>query len=94
MRCYLSCLSILFGLELLALAEPNVLPDLGAIFDEADVTGAFVVYDSRADQLLVYNSDRDRQRYLPASTFKAANALIALDTGAVKGLLSRAGSRT
>jgi beta-lactamase class D len=86
MRCYLSCLSILFGLELLALAEPTVLPDRGAIFDEADVTGAFVVYDSRADQLLVYNLDRAQQRYHPASTFKVANALIALETGTVKGL--------
>ncbi len=86
MRRDLACLSGLFSLKLLALAEPVLSPDLGSAFDEAGVTGAFVIFDSRTDQSLVYSPARARQRYLPASTFKVANALIALDSGKVDGL--------
>ncbi len=34
--------------------------------------------------MLVWNKDRAQQRFIPASTFKIANALIGLNTGAVK----------
>lgn len=61
-------------------------PDLGKHFATAGVTGTFILLDAGEERLHVFNPGRSSQRFLPASTFKVANALIALDTGAVKSL--------
>lgn len=42
---------------------------------------AFIIYDSKNDQYARYNPDRCQKAYPPCSTFKIANALIALETG-------------
>lgn len=57
--------------------------DLNAIFDEHSAVGAFVLYDAAADRLVTVNAARANRRYVPASTFKIANSLIALETGVV-----------
>lgn len=57
--------------------------DLEARFRNAGVTGAFALYDVAADRLTLVNAERAEKRVLPASTFKIANSLIALETGAV-----------
>ena len=44
------------------------------------------MFNPKEQQHLVYNLSRALQRFLPASTFKIPNALIALETGAVKNL--------
>jgi beta-lactamase class D len=59
-------------------------PDWTAAFDRAGLQGTMLVYDEQADRWLVHDADRAKRRYLPASTFKLFNALVALDTGAVK----------
>lgn len=42
-----------------------------------------MLYDSDARQTLLHDSVRARKRFLPASTFKVLNSLIALETGVV-----------
>lgn len=46
--------------------------------------GAFVGYDVKADRLFLVNVPRAHKRLNPASTFKIANSLIAIETGAVR----------
>lgn len=59
-------------------------PDLDAIFAEQGASGTFVLLDVAADKMTVVNRARAEKRIVPASTFKIANSLIALETGAVK----------
>lgn len=58
--------------------------DLATVFREHGATGTFVLYDPAADHTITVNRDRAAQRYVPASTFKIANSLIALETGVVR----------
>jgi beta-lactamase class D len=57
--------------------------DLAKRFTEAGTNGTFVGY--KIDDYLIIASDADRsgQAFLPASTFKIPNSLIALETGVV-----------
>jgi beta-lactamase class D len=57
--------------------------DLAKKFTDAGTTGTFVGY--KTDDYLIIASDKDRsgQAFLPASTFKIPNSLIALETGVV-----------
>lgn len=48
------------------------------------VAGTALVYDERGDRFLVFDRARAEMRFRPASTFKVFNALVALETGAVK----------
>ena len=57
--------------------------DFGRYFQEEDVRGTFVLYDLRSDRFLVHDSERARKRFIPASTFKIVNSLIALETGSI-----------
>ena len=56
---------------------------IGELFSSADVRGAFVVYDVEADVYIGHNKGRAEHRFIPASTFKIANTLIGLASGAV-----------
>jgi beta-lactamase class D len=57
--------------------------DLAKRFADAGTVGTFVGY--KTDDYLIIASDKDRsgQAFLPASTFKIPNSLIALETGVV-----------
>ena len=60
--------------------------DLSEFFggiDPADAT--FVLLDARTGRLTRYNPERARRRFIPASTFKIPNTLIALETGVATG---------
>lgn len=59
-------------------------PDFGKYFQQAGVKGTFLLYDLKKNQYLVYNAKRANTRYVPASTFKIFNSLVALKTGVVK----------
>jgi beta-lactamase class D len=59
-------------------------PDLKRIFDVSGVNGGIIVYDLHKDISYIYNPVRVRTGYLPASTFKILNSLIALEVGVVK----------
>jgi beta-lactamase class D len=58
--------------------------DLAAVFQEQRTPGTFVLYDVASRHLILVDRVRAERRYVPASTFKIANSLIALETGAVK----------
>jgi beta-lactamase class D len=57
--------------------------DIAKLFADAGTAGTFVGY--KVDDYLVISSDSDRsgEAKLPASTFKIANSVIALETGVV-----------
>lgn len=81
LRSLLLTLSLLFVLPATA-GFVDERPDLAPLF--GDTPGCFVLYDVGADRLLLVNPERARQRYIPASTFKLANSLIALETAALR----------
>jgi beta-lactamase class D len=56
--------------------------DLSRFFE--NTTGAIVIYDQKNNRYFRYNEKRCAERFTPASTFKIPNALIGLETGAVK----------
>ena len=58
-------------------------PAWGRHFEAAGVAGTFVLYDVAQERYEVYNPARADSGFLPASTFKIPNSLIALETGAV-----------
>ena len=58
--------------------------DLLAVFKEHGVDGAFALYDVATDTVTTVNAARAARRYVPASTFKIANSLIAIEVGVVK----------
>ena len=52
-------------------------------FDAHGVRGTFVLFDPAHERYLVLDESRARSRFVPASTFKIAHALIGLETGAI-----------
>ena len=59
--------------------------DIGARFREEQVKGTFVLLDGQTGAFQRHDEARAAQRYLPASTYKIPNSLIALETGEAKG---------
>jgi beta-lactamase class D len=59
-------------------------PDWAKHFAAQGVEGTFVLYEPAADRYQVLDEARSRHGYLPASTFKIANALIALEVGTLR----------
>lgn len=58
--------------------------EVGKLFAQWEVSGAFVIYDPQLDKFIGYNHRRSKTRFIPASTFKIPHALIGLDVGAVQ----------
>lgn len=62
--------------------------DLLSVFSDAGVsgdrTGAFCLFDGASETITFVGRGRATTRVAPASAFKVANALIALETGAVR----------
>lgn len=63
--------------------KTEVRNDLEKHFKEIGADGTMVVFDLKANRLVVVNGERHTRGYLPASTFKIPNALIALETSVV-----------
>lgn len=59
-------------------------PDLLALFKKQGTPGAFVLLDIQGERMVVVDRDRAETPYVPASTFKIPNSLIALETGALR----------
>lgn len=55
--------------------------DWGQFFEEANVNGTFLLFEPTSNEFQVWNSERARQGFLPASTFKIFNSLVILETG-------------
>jgi beta-lactamase class D len=70
-----------------AAAEPwRDEPTVAALFRQAGVEGTFVLLDEARGELRGHNRARAERRFVPASTFKIANALIGLSLGAVNSV--------
>ena len=65
-------------------SEIQPIPALGEHFKQADAIGTFVILNPKDGTIKAWNPERANKRYIPASTFKIANSLIGLETGAVK----------
>lgn len=61
------------------------LPNMEKLFTESGVQGTFVLLDAQTGRTLRYKPVRARTPYIPASTYKIPNSLIALETGVVSG---------
>lgn len=61
----------------------EVHPEYKTYYEEYDVVGSFVLYDMNSQRYYRYNPLRSKGEYIPASTFKIVNSLIALETGVV-----------
>ncbi len=58
--------------------------DLYSAFEKHGFTGTFALFDVSANRLVLVNGKRANKQFVPASTFKIPNSLIALETGVVK----------
>jgi beta-lactamase class D len=56
-----------------------------AEFLHRGVAGTFVRLEIATDRVTLVNEPRAQKRFVPASTFKIVNSLIAIETGAAKG---------
>ncbi|HEX5594803.1 MAG TPA: penicillin-binding transpeptidase domain-containing protein, partial [Micromonosporaceae bacterium] len=67
----------------------TVRDDLAEVFTQAGTTGTFVLYDVHANRLIMVDQARAETPMVPASTFKIAHSLIALETGVVKDVTEK-----
>ncbi|WP_321777897.1 class D beta-lactamase [Sulfurimonas sp.] len=65
----------------LSLAQDN---DLANIFDKSKLNGTIVISALNDDVKYIYNNQRAVKGYIPASTFKIINTLIALEEEVIK----------
>jgi beta-lactamase class D len=66
-----------------AAAQTVVQPEWQRFFEAKGVRGTFVLFEPLQDRYTVADPARAKQRFLPASTFKIANALIGLEVGSI-----------
>ena len=78
--CLIVTLALMVALEPLSRAED---PDLAGIFTSKNLEGTVVISSLDGSKNYIYNEKRANLGLLPASTFKIANTLIALEEGAV-----------
>lgn len=52
-------------------------------FQDLGVTGSILIYDVKQEQTYQHNPERNATPFLPASTYKILNSLIALETGVI-----------
>lgn len=86
----LGCITaILFQTSQIALTLPNTevstiaQVDFSRHFEELEVKGSILIYDSIHDRTYQHNAQRNATAFLPASTFKIPNSLISLETGVI-----------
>ena len=58
--------------------------DLARLFSDRNLTGTLIIESLDGKTLYRHNPERSEERFIPASTFKIPNTLIALDAGALK----------
>jgi len=73
---------IIFYQTLSSQVKTNI--DLGKHFDKYGVMGCFVLYNQTDNEFTLYNADLCDSGYIPASTFKIPNSLIALEEGVIR----------
>ncbi|NMC48776.1 MAG: class D beta-lactamase [Desulfovibrio sp.] len=83
----LACCAVFFLFSPAASAAPAVVerPNWAKFFTDAGVTGTLVLLEDGARAVQVHDAARAAKGFLPASTFKIPNSLIALETGVAPG---------
>jgi beta-lactamase class D OXA-50 len=79
-------ISLVVSLSSLSARPYRAAPELERFFSDKGVQGTFALLDHATGTVIVANEARAKQRFTPASTFKIANSLIGLETGAVKSV--------
>ena len=66
--------------------KPNIeqQADFQKHFESLGVNGSIIIYDRNQDLFYQHNRDRNNTAFLPASTYKIPNSLIALETGVIQ----------
>ncbi|MBD2282375.1 class D beta-lactamase [Anabaena cylindrica FACHB-170] len=57
--------------------------NLGRSFNQLGIKGSILIYDRNNKKFYEHNAARNSQSFLPASTFKIFNSLVALETGVI-----------
>ena len=52
-------------------------------FNDLGIRGSTIIYDRNLDRFYQHNPERNQTAFLPASTYKIPNSLIALETGVI-----------
>ncbi len=65
------------------LSQEKIASELGRLFAARGVEGTFLLYDMQTGESTGYRPDRWDSSYIPVSTFKIFNALVALETGVI-----------
>ncbi len=60
-------------------------PKVTAVFEKAAVQGTIAILNTKTGEVICHNATRANRSYLPASTYKIPNTLIALETGVASG---------
>ena len=82
---YLATSYLLFGqMENKPNLEFEIVESWGVLFNDVSRDGTFVLKKVNSDTVKVYNLERSLNQYLPASTYKILNSLIALETKVIK----------
>ena len=63
-------------------------PAFSKHFDDLDIEGSILIYDLNQDVTYQHNPERNATPFLPASTFKIPNSLIALETEVIENDVS------
>lgn len=66
------------------LFDAALIEEIESSFSKREINGCFVLHDMGKGTSIVYNKERAEQPFLPASTYKILNSLIALECGLVK----------
>ena len=53
-------------------------------FEQLGVNGSIIIYDLKGDRFYQHHPNRNNAAFVPASTYKIPNSLIALETGVIK----------
>lgn len=64
-------------------AAVAALPDIDRPFQDLGLEGSILIYDRKNDRTYEHNSARNSTQFVPASTFKIFNAMVALETGVI-----------
>lgn len=81
---FISCKGKQLRVEDKAVEDEIVMPVFQAIIDTAHIVGAILIYDFQEDKYYSNDFEWAKKGQLPASTFKIANSIIALETGVVE----------
>lgn len=65
------------------IAQQTTQADFAQHFQTLGIEGSILIYDQNKDQTYQYNLERNSAPFLPASTFKILNSLIALETSVI-----------